>query len=139
MYWYSLLYPRSGDLPSISSLLYYALFFFFLFSNSFFFNYYYVGFQFWAAYVPCGAQYLDAVKQTLEQIDLIKRMVDRYSDYLRLAVDAKGRRSADLTSIFILSKFFCLLKLSAGTTSNKLSISKLADTCIDYPSFSVSL
>nr|CAH0098173.1 unnamed protein product [Daphnia galeata] len=49
-----------------------------------------VGAQFWAAYVPCGAQYLDAVKQTLEQIDLIKRMVDRYSDYLRLAVDAKG-------------------------------------------------
>ena len=47
--------------------------------------------QFWAAYVPCGAQYLDAVKQTLEQIDLIKRMVDRYSDYLRLAVDAKGK------------------------------------------------
>lgn len=46
--------------------------------------------QFWAAYVPCAAQYLDAVKQTLEQIDLIKRMVDRYSDYLRLALDVKG-------------------------------------------------
>jgi len=49
-----------------------------------------VGAQFWAAYVPCGSQYLDAVKQTLEQIDLIKRMVDRYSNYLRLATDAKG-------------------------------------------------
>lgn len=49
--------------------------------------------KFWSVYVPCGAQYLDAVKQTLEQIDLIKRMVDRYSDYLRLAVDAKGKES----------------------------------------------
>lgn len=61
--------------------------------------------QFWAAYVPCGAQYLDAVKQTLEQIDLIKRMVDRYSDYLRLAVDAKGR----LIFLYISILFFCSL------------------------------
>ena len=46
--------------------------------------------QFWSVYVPCGSQYLDAVKQTLEQIDLIKRMIQRHSDYLRLAVDARG-------------------------------------------------
>lgn len=46
--------------------------------------------QFWAAYVPCGSQYLDAVKQTLEQIDRIKRLVDRYPNYLRFAVDPKG-------------------------------------------------
>lgn len=46
--------------------------------------------QFWSVYVPCAAQYLDAVKQTLEQIDLIKRMVQRHSDYLRLVVDAHG-------------------------------------------------
>lgn len=31
-----------------------------------------VGAQFWAAYVPCGAQYLDAVQLTLEQIDVIR-------------------------------------------------------------------
>jgi len=53
--------------------------------------------QFWAAYVPCGSQYLDAVKQTLEQIDLIKRMVDRYSNYLRLATDAKGMSTSIIT------------------------------------------
>ena len=51
--------------------------------------------QFWVAYVPCGAQYLDAVKQTLEQIDLIKRMTDRHPDYLRLAIDAKGTALVD--------------------------------------------
>lgn len=49
------------------------------------------GKKFWAAYVPCGAQYLDAVKQTLEQVDLIKRLVDRFPNYLRFAVDAKGK------------------------------------------------
>lgn len=36
-------------------------------------------FQFWAAYVPCEAQYKDAVQITLEQIDVIERLTDRYS------------------------------------------------------------
>jgi hypothetical protein len=35
--------------------------------------------QFWAAYVPCEAQYKDAVQITLEQIDVIERLTDRYS------------------------------------------------------------
>ncbi|CRK93915.1 CLUMA_CG007442, isoform A [Clunio marinus] len=35
--------------------------------------------QFWAAYVPCEAQYKDAVQITLEQIDIIERLTDRYS------------------------------------------------------------
>lgn len=80
--------------------------------------YSFFGLQFWAAYVPCGAQYLDAVKQTLEQIDLIKRMVDRYSDYLRLAVDAKGEPKEFL----IITLFICLYYVSEFSTINKLSI-----------------
>lgn len=32
-----------------------------------------LGAQFWSAYVPCGAQGLDAVQIVLEQIDLIRR------------------------------------------------------------------
>ncbi|XP_055386228.1 putative uncharacterized protein DDB_G0286901 isoform X1 [Condylostylus longicornis] len=35
--------------------------------------------QFWAAYVPCEAQHRDAVQLTLEQIDVIKRLTERYS------------------------------------------------------------
>ena len=85
--------------------MYYVLFFLFL------------DLQFCAAYVPCGAQYLDAVKQTLEQIDLIKRMVDRYSDYLRLAVDAKGEPKE-----FLITLFICLYYVSKFCTINKLSI-----------------
>ncbi|XP_035916642.1 uncharacterized protein LOC118514142 isoform X2 [Anopheles stephensi] len=38
--------------------------------------------QFWAAYVPCEAQHKDAVQITLEQIDVIKRLTERYSPHL---------------------------------------------------------
>lgn len=38
-----------------------------------------LSFQFWAAYVPCEAQYKDAVQITLEQIDVIDRLTERYS------------------------------------------------------------
>ncbi|KAM5138581.1 dipeptidase 1 [Mantella aurantiaca] len=37
-----------------------------------------VGGQFWAAYVPCDTQGKDAVKRTLEQIDVIHRMCLKY-------------------------------------------------------------
>lgn len=49
-----------------------------------------VGAQLWTAYAPCGSQHKDAVQITLEQIDLIKRLVDQYSDYLQLAQTAQG-------------------------------------------------
>ena len=50
-----------------------------------------VGAQLWTAYAPCGSQHKDAVQITLEQIDLIKRLVDQYSDYLQLAQTAQGK------------------------------------------------
>ncbi|KAK5642716.1 hypothetical protein RI129_008883 [Pyrocoelia pectoralis] len=43
-----------------------------------------LGAQFWSAYVPCGAQHLDAVQLTLEQIDAIRRLVDLNSNYFAL-------------------------------------------------------
>ncbi|XP_072135270.1 dipeptidase 1-like [Mobula birostris] len=39
-----------------------------------------VGGQFWVAYVPCNAQNKDAVRHTLEQIDVIKRMIDMFPE-----------------------------------------------------------
>jgi len=48
-----------------------------------------VGAQLWTAYAPCGSQHKDAVQITLEQIDLIKRLVEQYSDYLQLAQTAQ--------------------------------------------------
>ncbi|XP_055918611.1 uncharacterized protein LOC129950714 [Eupeodes corollae] len=44
--------------------------------------------QFWAAYVPCEAQHRDAVQLTLEQIDVIKRLTERYSPQLTTCTSA---------------------------------------------------
>ncbi|XP_070575858.1 dipeptidase 1-like [Ptychodera flava] len=49
-----------------------------------------VGAQFWAAYMPCGSQYKDAVRQTLDQIDVIKRISRKYSDTFDFVTTAKG-------------------------------------------------
>lgn len=47
--------------------------------------------QFWAVYVPCGAQFLNAAQITLEQIDIIKRMISKYSELLGYA-DSHDRK-----------------------------------------------
>ncbi|PNF33642.1 Dipeptidase 1 [Cryptotermes secundus] len=49
-----------------------------------------VGAQFWVAYVSCKSQYKDAVAQTLEQIDVIKRLIKKYPDHLKLVTTADG-------------------------------------------------
>jgi len=46
--------------------------------------------QFWSAYVPCGSQYLDSVQLTLEQIDVIHRLVDKYPNQMQLVTSAQG-------------------------------------------------
>ncbi|XP_026476013.1 dipeptidase 1-like, partial [Ctenocephalides felis] len=48
-----------------------------------------VGGQFWSAFVPCSSQGKDAVRLTLEQIDLIRRFVDAYPSTLQFATSAK--------------------------------------------------
>uniref|UniRef100_A0A8C0GDS1 Dipeptidase n=1 Tax=Chelonoidis abingdonii TaxID=106734 RepID=A0A8C0GDS1_CHEAB len=49
-----------------------------------------VGGQFWAAYVPCDTQNKDAVKRTLEQIDVIHRMCDKYPETFVCVTDSTG-------------------------------------------------
>ncbi|XP_055620056.1 dipeptidase 1-like isoform X2 [Toxorhynchites rutilus septentrionalis] len=49
-----------------------------------------IGSQFWVAYVGCDTQYKDAVERTLEQIDVIKRMVKKYSKYMKYVTSADG-------------------------------------------------
>ncbi|XP_029669565.1 dipeptidase 1-like [Formica exsecta] len=48
-----------------------------------------VGGQFWAAYVPCESQHLNAVQLTLEQIDLIKRLIEKYSQQMQFAASSR--------------------------------------------------
>jgi membrane dipeptidase len=47
--------------------------------------------QFWSAYVPCEAQYKDAVQLTLEQINVIRRLVDTYSAELQFVTSSQGK------------------------------------------------
>lgn len=44
--------------------------------------------QFWVAYTGCESQYKDSVQRTLRQIDVIKRLIDRYPANLRLVTAA---------------------------------------------------
>lgn len=48
-----------------------------------------LGAQFWSAYVPCDTQYKDAVRQTLEQIDVVHRMCKKYPETFRFASTAQ--------------------------------------------------
>ncbi|XP_043235338.1 dipeptidase 1-like [Amphibalanus amphitrite] len=48
-----------------------------------------VGAQFWAAYVPCKSQWMDAVPLSLEQIDVVRRLVQQYPQYLTFATSAQ--------------------------------------------------
>src|SRR5687767_7921340 len=47
-----------------------------------------VGGQFWSVYVPADMRGADAVRATLEQIDVVHRMVRKYPDVFELAQTA---------------------------------------------------
>ncbi|XP_042556564.1 dipeptidase 2-like [Dipodomys spectabilis] len=64
-----------------------------------------VGAQFWSAYVPCQTQDQDAVRLTLEQIDLIHRMCANYSE-LELVTSVKALNSTQ--------KLACLIGVEGG-------------------------
>ncbi|XP_066204655.1 dipeptidase 2-like [Saccopteryx leptura] len=64
-----------------------------------------VGAQFWSAYVPCQTQERDALRLTLEQIDLIHRMCTSYSE-LELVTSVKALNST--------RKLACLIGVEGG-------------------------
>lgn len=53
-----------------------------------------VGGQFWALYVQCATNYKDAVRASLDQIDVIKRFVKQYNDTFTFVTTAQGIRDA---------------------------------------------
>ncbi|XP_047004633.1 dipeptidase 1-like [Schistocerca americana] len=55
--------------------------------------------QFWSAYVPCSAQHLDAVTLALEQVDVIRRLVERYPRELALVTTAQGIEDAHAAGV----------------------------------------
>ncbi|XP_037779280.1 dipeptidase 1-like [Penaeus monodon] len=68
-----------------------------------------LGAQFWAAYVPCGAQYLNAAQVTLEQIDVIKRIIARYPQHLGYA-----QSYASLMEVYNSGRIASLLGVEGG-------------------------
>ncbi|MER5311819.1 dipeptidase [Streptomyces sp. NPDC002773] len=53
-----------------------------------------VGAQFWSVYVPCGLAGDDAVSATLEQIDIVDQLLERYADQLAPALTADDMEAA---------------------------------------------
>ncbi|KAJ7399235.1 Dipeptidase 1 [Pitangus sulphuratus] len=49
---------------------------------------------FWSVYVPCETQNRDAVKRTLEQIDVVQRMCDLYPEAFACVTDSAGLQNA---------------------------------------------
>ncbi len=68
-----------------------------------------VGAQFWSVFVPAELQGDAAVATTLEQIDLVHRLIDAYPDRLELALTA-----ADVRRIMAAGKLASLLGAEGG-------------------------
>lgn len=68
-----------------------------------------VGGQFWSVYVPATMQGQEAVRATMEQIDVVYQMMDRYSDTFELA-----RTAADVERLFKAGKIASLIGMEGG-------------------------
>ncbi|XP_027008838.1 dipeptidase 1 [Tachysurus fulvidraco] len=69
----------------------------------------YLAAQFWAAYAPCDTQYKDAVRHTLEQIDIIHRMSNKYPEDFVFASS-----SQDILDAFANNKTASLIGVEGG-------------------------
>ncbi|KAK4885827.1 hypothetical protein RN001_002098, partial [Aquatica leii] len=65
--------------------------------------------QFWVAYVSCAVQYKDALGKTIEQIDVIKRLIKKYPKDLVLATTVE-----DIKKAFVDKKIASLIGVEGG-------------------------
>jgi len=80
-----------------------------------------VGAQFWVAYVSCATQYKDSLAKTLEQIDVIKRLVEKYPQDLQLA-----KSPADIRDARQNNKTASLIAVEGGhSVDSRLSVLRL--------------
>ena len=68
-----------------------------------------VGAQFWSIYVGCSSQYADAIRQTVEQADVVKRLTEANSDVMEFCGDADCVRNA-----WSNNKFASLMGMEGG-------------------------
>jgi membrane dipeptidase len=80
-----------------------------------------VGAQWWSVYVSAGVTEPEAVKQTLEQIDFVHRMIERYPDHFELALTAD-----DVERIFADGKIASLIGMEGGhSINNSLAVLRM--------------
>lgn len=97
-----------------------------------------VGAQFWSAYVPCGAQHMDAVQLTLEQIDVIKRLIELHPQHLGLVTGSRelleAHRSGRIASLIgvegghSLGNSLAVLRSLYGLGARYLTVTHACDT-----------
>jgi membrane dipeptidase len=68
-----------------------------------------LGGQFWSVYVPATMQGKEAVRATMEQIDVVYQIVDRYPDTFEIA-----RTAADVERIFKAGRIASLIGMEGG-------------------------
>src|SRR5262245_60895930 len=68
-----------------------------------------VGGQFWSVYVPTSLAGPEAVRATMESVDLVHRMVERWPDSLVLATTA-----ADIEAAFASGRIASLMGMEGG-------------------------
>lgn len=68
-----------------------------------------VGAQFWSVYVPATMQGEEAVRATMEQIDVVYQMMDKYPDVFEIA-----RTAADVERIFKAGKIASMIGMEGG-------------------------
>lgn len=73
-----------------------------------------VGWQFWSVFVPITEEGSMAVQRTLEQIDIVKRLVEKYSTKLELAYCAD-----DVNRIFKSGKIASMMGMEGGHQINE--------------------
>ena len=68
-----------------------------------------IGGQFWASYADCNSMGKDAVRLHLEQIDVIKRFINKHQDTFKYVANSK-----EIHQAFKEGKIACLIGLESG-------------------------
>ena len=80
-----------------------------------------VGAQWWSVYVNANIPEDEAVKQTMEQVDFVHRMVEKYPDHFELALTAD-----DVERIFADGKIASLIGMEGGhSIANSLPVLRM--------------
>ena len=60
-----------------------------------------LGAQLWSVYVDCNSQYKDSIRQTVEQIDLVKRLTEDNKEFMQFCGDEDCVRNAWAENKFV--------------------------------------